>query len=97
MIGRLPRRPRQIHRLLVPLAAVPLGITAGSGALYGTLLWFNIDVPWLLRWHTGNFGVVNLQPVYAPLLGGMTLVLVGSGVALWRSGKTGACSSGDST
>ena len=70
MIGRLPHRPRQIHRLLVPLAPVPQGITAGSGALYGTLLSFNVDAPWLLRWHTGNFGVVNLRAIYAPLLGG---------------------------
>jgi hypothetical protein len=42
---------------------------SAAGSVYGTLLSFNIDVPWLMRWHTGNFGVGNLQPVYAPLLG----------------------------
>jgi len=42
----------------------------------------NIDAPWLLRLHTGNFGIINLQPIYSPLIGVMTLVLIASGIAL---------------
>ncbi|MFM8675330.1 MAG: hypothetical protein ACKOCA_10035 [Vulcanococcus sp.] len=82
------RRSRRLHRLLVPLAAAPLALTSLSGGIYGTTLSFNIDAPWLLRLHTGNFGVINLQPFYSPLLAILTLVLVISGVSLLlRSGR----------
>ena len=83
-----PRRARRLHRLLVPIAALPLAITALSGALYGTILTFNIDAPWLLRLHTGNFGLVNLQPFYSPLIGLLTLVVIASGLSL-LVGRTG--------
>lgn len=75
-------RSRKLHRLLVPIAAAPLALTALSGAIYGTILHYNIDAPWLLRLHTGNFVVVNLQPFYSPLIGILTLVLVISGISL---------------
>lgn len=84
-----PRRSRRLHRLLVPIAAVPLALTALSGAIYGTILGFNIDAPWLLRLHTGNFGLVNLQPIYSPLIGILTLVVIGSGMALLLGGRGG--------
>lgn len=79
---------RRFHRLVVPIAAAPLAITSLSGAVYGTILALNLDAPWLLRLHTGNFGIVNLQPYYSPLIGIFTLVLVGSGLSLLvRSGR----------
>ena len=81
------RRSRKLHRLVVPLAAIPLALTSASGAIYGTVLWFNVDAPWLLRLHTGNFGVINLQPVYAPFIGLMTLVVVASGITLILGGR----------
>lgn len=88
------RRSRRLHRLLVPIAALPLALTALSGSLYGTILAFDLDAPWLLRLHTGNFGVINLQPIYSPLIGVVTLVLVITGlVLLVRSGR--ARSAGD--
>lgn len=69
----------------------PLALTSLSGAIYGTILYYNIDAPWLLRLHTGNFGVVNLQPFYSPLIGILTLVLVISGISLLlQSGRTRA-------
>jgi hypothetical protein len=85
----LPRRSRRLHRLLVPIAALPLALTALSGAIYGTVLSFNIDAPWLLRFHTGNFGWLNLQPIYSPLIGILTLVVIASGVALLLGGRGG--------
>lgn len=83
----LNHRSRKIHRLLVPIAAIPLALTSMSGAIYGTVLAMNIDAPWLLRLHTGNFGVINLQPIYSPLIGVMTLVLVASGITLLVGGR----------
>jgi hypothetical protein len=46
----------------------------------------NIDAPWLLRLYNGNFGVLNLQPIYSPLIGVMALVVVVSGIALSTMG-----------
>lgn len=63
------------------------GTDVAVGGIYGTVLSFNIDAPWLLRLHTGNFGVINLQPIYSPLLAIMTLVLVISGLSLLQSGR----------
>ena len=87
MMKPLNRRSRKLHRLVVPIAAIPLALTTASGALYGTVLSFGIDAPWLLRMHTGNFGVINLQPVYSPLIGVMTLMLIASGISLLVGGR----------
>jgi hypothetical protein len=84
---RLSRRSRKLHRLLVPIAAIPLALTSMSGAIYGTVLAMNIDAPWLLRLHTGNFGMINLQPIYSPLIGVMTLILIASGISLLVGGR----------
>ena len=88
MMKHINRRSRRLHRLLVPVAAIPLALTAFSGAVYGTVLSFNIDAPWLLRLHTGNFGVINLQPIYSPLIGVMMLVLIASGLSLMFSRRS---------
>ena len=84
MSRSLPQRARRLHRLLVPLAAAPLLLTAASGSLYSLLLEQGVDAFWLLKIHTGRFGPLNLQPYYSILLGLATLVVVISGIALWR-------------
>jgi len=38
----LNRRSRKLHRLVVPIAAIPLALTALSGAIYGTVLAMNM-------------------------------------------------------
>ena len=76
-------RARKVHRWLVPLAALPLLITAGTGSLYSVLLEQEIDVFWLLKIHTGNFGVLNLQPFYPMLLGTLTFIVTLSGAAMF--------------
>ena len=78
-------RFRHLHRLLVPLAAAPLLITAASGSLYSLLLEQGIDAFWLLKVHTGRFGPLNLQPYYSVLLGLLTLVVIISGLAMLLS------------
>lgn len=76
------RKARLLHRWLVPLAAVPLLLTASTGSLYSLLLEQEIDAFWLLKLHTGQFGWLNLQPIYPMLLGGLTIVVTASGLAL---------------
>tara|TARA_B100001094_G_scaffold188017_1_gene182253 strand:+ start:169 stop:441 length:273 start_codon:yes stop_codon:yes gene_type:complete len=76
------RKARRIHRWLVPIAAAPLLITAISGSLYSVLLEQGIDAFWLLKVHTGRFGMLNLQSFYPALLGVLTIVITASGVTL---------------
>jgi uncharacterized iron-regulated membrane protein len=77
-------KPRNLHRFLVPIAAMPLLITAASGSIYSLLLERGIDAFWLLKIHAGKFGPINLQPYYSILLGILTLILVVSGLQLLR-------------
>ena len=79
---QLARRARKIHRWLVPVSALPLLITAGTGSLYSLLLQQEIDAFWLLKIHTGNFGVLKLQPVYPMLLGVLTIIVTVSGAVM---------------
>ena len=84
---QLRRRSRKIHRIVVPIAVAPIILVSLSGALYGSLINLNIEVPWLLKIHTGNFGLINLQPFYSPVLGLLTLVVAVSGVPLLLNGR----------
>lgn len=84
---RLRRHSRRLHRLLVPIAAAPLALTSLSGAIYGTVLYFSVDAPWLLRLHTGNFGIINLQPIYSLIIDLFTLILIGSGITMFMGGR----------
>ncbi len=79
-------RFRKAHRVVVPIAAAPLVLTAASGSLYSLLLERGIDAFWLLKIHTGRFGPINLQPYYSLLLGVLTLMVIASGLALLLSG-----------
>ena len=79
---QLSRRARKVHRWLIPIAAVPLLITAATESLYSLLLEQDIDAFWLLKIHTGNFGVLNLQPLYPMVLGALTIVVTVSGAAM---------------
>ena len=71
-----------MHRWLVPIAAAPLLITAGTGSLYTLLLELNIDAFWLLKLHTGQFGWINLQSFYPILLGVLTIFVTVSGLTM---------------
>ena len=90
--------PRQLHRWLVPIAAVPLLFTATTGALAGVLEARGVEAEWLLLWHSGHLGPVDLSPHYSLVLGLLTLLLIGSGLPLLLRGRrrsAGAPSTGD--
>lgn len=74
---------RRLHRLLVPIAALPLILTALTGSLFSVLEAQHIKVRWLLRVHRGDFGILDLEPWYPLLLGVFTLVLSASGINLY--------------
>jgi hypothetical protein len=84
-----PHQLRRLHRTLVPMAALPLLLTALSGSLYGALSARDIEAFWLIKLHTGNFGVINLQPYYSTVLGVLTLFIAGSGIGLLLGSRSG--------
>jgi uncharacterized iron-regulated membrane protein len=74
---------RHAHRFLVPVATLPLLLTATTGVMYDLLEQWGLEADWLLALHVGRFGPLNLQPVYSLLLGLCVLVLVITGLRMW--------------
>ena len=79
---RLKKNNRKIHRKITAISAIPLLITIVSGTLYSILQPLGVDAFWLIKWHTGNFGMINLQPFYSIFLGIATIISVISGIKL---------------
>ncbi len=73
---------RKIHRKVAALSAIPLLITLISGTAYSILQPLGVDAFWLIKLHTGNFGILNLQPFYSIFLGISSIISVLSGVKL---------------
>ena len=76
---------RKIHRKLAAFSAIPLLITLLTGTLYSFLEPFGVDAFWLIKWHTGNFGILNLQPIFSPFIGISSIISVFSGINLLRN------------
>ena len=73
---------RKIHRKITAISAIPLLITILSGTIYSILQPLGVDAFWLIKWHTGNFGIVNMQPFYSILLGIAAIISIISGIRL---------------
>ena len=73
---------RKIHRKITAIAALPLLITILSGTIYSILQPLGVDAFWLIKWHTGNFGIINLQPFYSIFLGIASIISIISGLRL---------------
>ena len=82
---KLKSNKRKIHRKVAAISAVPLLITIISGTIYSFLQPLGIDAFWLIKWHTGNFEIINLQPFYSIFLGITSLVSVISGVRILKN------------
>ena len=79
---RLKTNKRKIHRKITAISAIPLLITIVTGTIYSILQPLGVDAFWLIKWHTGNFGIINLQPFYSIVLGIASILSVISGVKL---------------
>ena len=82
---KLKLKNRKIHRKVATLTSIPLLITLLSGTIYSFLEPLGIDAFWLIKWHTGNFGFLNLQPFYSIFLGISSTISVISGVRLLKN------------
>ena len=83
----LKNRTKVIHRRMTLIAVFPLLITVISGSLYSFLQYFGLDLFWLMKIHTGDFFFVNLQPLYTPFSGFITIAAIISGLFLLPKSK----------
>ena len=81
-------KTRKLHRRLTLLAVLPLFITVISGSLYSLFQYFGLDFFWLMKIHTGNFFFINLQPLYTPVLGFLSIAAIISGLFLFSISKS---------
>ena len=81
-MGKLKTDKRKIHRKITALSAIPLLITILSRTIYSILQPLGVDAFWLIKWHTGNFGIINLQPFYSIFLGMASIISIVSGLRL---------------
>ena len=81
-------KSKKIHRRLTLIAVFPLFITVISGSLYSLFQYFGLDFFWLMRIHTGNFYFINLQPLYSPFIGLLTIAAIISGSFLFPKSKS---------
>ena len=82
---RLKTNKRKIHRKITSISAIPLLITIVSGTIYSILQPLGVDAFWLIKWHTGNFGIINLQPFYSIFLGIVSIISIISGLNLLQT------------
>ena len=82
---KLKPNKRKIHRKVASISAIPLLITIISGTIYSFLQPLGIDAFWLIKWHTGNFGIINLQPFYSIFIGICSIISVLSGINLLKN------------
>ena len=79
---RLNTNKRKIHRKITAISVIPLLITILSGTIYSILQPLGVDAFWLIKWHTCNFGIINLQPFYSIFLGITSIISIISGIRL---------------
>ena len=79
---RLKTNKRKIHRKITAISAIPLLITIVSGTIYSILQPLGVDTFWLIKWHTGNFDIINLQPSYSIFLGIASIISIISGIKI---------------
>ena len=82
---KIKQYKRKVHRKIAAISAIPLLITIISGTVYSFLQPIGIDAFWLIKWHTGNFGFINLQPFYSIFLGISSILSVISGIRLLKN------------
>ena len=74
-----------LHRTLAPIMLLPLLLTTITGTVYQIvdLAGKEDGFKWLLHWHKGQFGALNLEVIY-PFLNAIGLfILLFTGIYMW--------------
>ena len=77
---------RHLHRILAPIMLLPLLLTTITGTVYQVvdLAGQEKAFKWLLHWHKGHFGALNLEVIY-PFLNALGLfLLLFTGISMWQ-------------
>jgi hypothetical protein len=76
---------RTIHRTIAPIMLLPLLLTAITGVIYQILdlAGNGKTTKWLLDWHKGDFGVLNLEFIYPFLNASGLIILLFTGISMW--------------
>lgn len=82
-------RIRQLHRSLAPIMLLPILLTVITGVVYqiGELGGFIEQVGWVIQWHKGDFGYINLEKIFPFLNGAGLLFLTITGISMWYRGQ----------
>jgi hypothetical protein len=83
-------RIRQLHFQLAPIMVFPLLLTLITGSLFQVAVVTGKaeDFLWLLEWHRGKFGRINLEIIYPFLNAFGLLMLAVTGVTMWLQTRT---------
>ncbi len=78
-------RLRRLHFWFAPIMVFPILLTLITGSLFQVAVITNKanDFLWLLKWHRGEFGRINLEIIY-PFLNAFGLLLLAiTGIMMW--------------
>ncbi|MBF2056973.1 MAG: hypothetical protein IGQ45_07070 [Cyanobacterium sp. T60_A2020_053] len=76
---------RRLHRFLAPFTVIPILITLFTGVFFELAVTVDKfdEFSWLLSWHRGDFGILDLSKFY-PFLNALGLFFLAiSGISLW--------------
>ncbi len=78
-------RIRQLHSLFAPVMLLPLILTLITGSLFQIAIFTgkSEEFLWLLEWHRGKFGRINLEMIYPFLNAFGLLMLAVTGIIMW--------------
>lgn len=78
-------RWRQIHSWFAPIMFFPLLLTAITGSLFqvAVIMGKAEQFIWLLDFHRGKFGRINLEFIYPFLNAFGVLMLIFTGIIMW--------------
>jgi hypothetical protein len=80
---------RRLHRLIAPIMLLPLLLTTITGTVYQILdlAGKEDNFKWILGWHKGHFGAVNLDMIY-PFFNALGLfILLFTGISMWLNSR----------
>lgn len=75
----------KLHRSIAPIMVLPILLTLITGSLFefADLSGNEDNFRWLLAWHKGHFGILNLAAVY-PFLNALGLLTMAiTGILMW--------------
>lgn len=78
-------RLRQLHYWFAPIMLFPVLLSLITGSLFqiSVITGRANDFLWLLEWHRGKFGRINLEMIYPFLNAFGMLMLVVTGIIMW--------------